>query len=142
MLYLLGLSGAASNLRNQEINTKRRILVFQVALEFRDLLPEHVGCVPHSSNDSEAASVGDRCCEFGAGGNIHTSKEDRVVDFEEVGDRGTELFCGMMLERRLFKSENGRLTRGSHVEGVLHKVLIPGPFSPVSWLNSVGEGTM
>lgn len=97
MLDLLGLSGAASDLRNQQIHAEWRILVLQVAFEFRDLLPEHVGCVPHSSNDTETAGVGDRCCEFGTGGNIHTSEEDRVVDFEEVGDRGTELFCNLML---------------------------------------------
>ena len=101
MLCLLGLSGTASNLRNQEVHAKWCILILQEALEFRDLLPEHIGCVPHSTNDTEAAGVCDRCCEFGAGGHVHTSEENGVIDFEKVGDRGTKLFCGIMLEEWL-----------------------------------------
>ena len=121
---LLGLSGAASNLRNQEIYAKWGFLVLQVALEFRDLLPEHVGGISHSTDDTEAAGIGDRGCEFGAGSHVHTSEEDRVVDFEEVGDRGTDLFCGMILSIVLVQERKGRFTRGSHVEGTVRKVLV------------------
>ena len=55
-----------------------------------------------------------------------------MVDFEEVGGRGTELFCGMMLAECLFKSEKDRLTRGSHLEAILRKVLDLDVFSQES----------
>lgn len=107
MLCLLGLSGTASNLRNQKIHAKWRILVLQEALEFRNLLSEHIGCVPHSTNDTEAAGVCDRCSEFGAGRHIHTSEKNGVIDFEKVGDRGTNLLCGVKLEKWLFNQRCG-----------------------------------
>ena len=94
MLCLLCFSGAASHLGNQEIHPEWCVLVLQEALEFRDLLSEHIRCVSNAADDTKTAGICYRCCEFGASGNVHASEEDGVVDFEEVGDRGAELFCG------------------------------------------------
>ena len=90
---LLGLTRTSSDLGQKEINAKRSILVCQEGLQFCDLFPEHVWCVAHSSDDTETSCIGDCGCEFGTGGNVHSSEENRVVNFEEVGDRGAKYLC-------------------------------------------------
>ena len=93
-VYLLGLPSIATNLWDKEIDAKGRILVLQVGFQLRDLLSEHIWGITDAADDAEATGVGDGCCETGACGDIHPGEHDRVVDFEEIGDRGAELFCG------------------------------------------------
>lgn len=61
------------------------------------MFPEHVWCVAHSSDDTETSCIGDCGCEFGTGGNVHSSEEDWVRDLEEVGDRCADDLCGLLL---------------------------------------------
>lgn len=94
-MNILRLPRIPAYLRDQQIHTERRILVFQEPLEFCDLLPEHVRRVAHPTDDAEAAGIGDCGGKFGAGGDVHTGEHDGVVDFEEVGHGGAELFWRM-----------------------------------------------
>jgi hypothetical protein len=84
-------------LGQKEINAKRSILVCQEGLQFCDLFPEHVWCVAHSSDDTKTSCIGDCGCEFGTGGNVHSSQEDGMGDLEEVGDRCAEDLCKLLL---------------------------------------------
>lgn len=84
---LLGLPRAASDLREQQIDTEWSVLVFQVGLYLCDLLAEHVWCVSHATDDSETACVGDCCGELGPSCYVHASQKNWVLDVEEVGDR-------------------------------------------------------
>lgn len=88
---VLGLPGTTTNLRDQKVHTKWCILVFQETLQLGNLLPQHIWRVADASNDAETASVSDCSCEFWTCGYVHAGKHDRVVDFEEVGDRCSEL---------------------------------------------------
>ena len=89
---ILCLPRVTPNLRNQKIHTKGCILVFQKSLELGNLFTQHIRRVADAPDDAETAGIGDRCCEFWTGGYVHTSEHDWVVDFEEVGDRGSKLF--------------------------------------------------
>lgn len=88
---LLGLARATSDLREQQVHTERRILVFQESLELRNLLPQHVRRVSYSTNHAESACVRDSCGQLGAGSHVHAREEHRVVDLEQIGGGGTEL---------------------------------------------------
>lgn len=92
MLSLLRLPGVTANLWNQEIYTKRSVLVLQEALELGNLFSKHVWSVANASNDTQTAGICDGGSKLGSCGHVHTCEHDRVVDFEEVGDRGAELF--------------------------------------------------
>jgi hypothetical protein len=89
---LLSLPGTAANLRNQEIDTEGSILVVEEALEFRNLFPEHVWGVADATDHTDAAGVGDGCCELGAGGDVHAGEHDGVCDLEQVGRDRADLF--------------------------------------------------
>jgi hypothetical protein len=96
-MYILGLTGRATDLWKQEINTEWRILVVQVALELSDLLAEHVWGVTDTTDNTEAAGIGNGCCELWASSNVHTSQEDWVLDLQEIGSSGADLLCGKAL---------------------------------------------
>jgi hypothetical protein len=89
---LLSLPGTATNLRNQEVNTERCILVVEEALEFRDLFSEHVWGVADATDHTDATGIGDGCCELRTGSNVHASEHDGVCDLEQVGGDRTDLF--------------------------------------------------
>jgi hypothetical protein len=54
------------------------------------LLPEHLWGVSDTTNDTETTGVCDSGSQLGAGGHIHTSQEDWVVDLEKIGDGSAE----------------------------------------------------
>jgi len=87
----LRLPGAAADLREKQVDTERRALVFEVALQLCDLLAQHVGRVSDSTDHAEAACVADGCCELRAGGHVHAGEHDRVVNLQEVGGGGADL---------------------------------------------------
>lgn len=89
--YVLGLAGAATNLGEQQVDTEGTVLVVEVLLELSDLLAEHVGSVTDTTNDTETSGVGDGSSQLGAGGDVHTSQEDRVLDLEKIRDGCTNL---------------------------------------------------
>lgn len=90
---LLGLASAATNLGEEQVNTEWGVLVLEERLQLGDLLAEHVWGVANSSDNTEASGIGNCGSELWAGRNVHTSKEYRVVDLEEVGGDRAELFC-------------------------------------------------
>lgn len=90
---LLGLAGTATNLGEEQVDTEWCVLVLEERLQLGDLLAEHVWGVANSSENTEASGVGNGCSELRAGGNVHTSKHNRVVNLEEVGGNRAELFC-------------------------------------------------
>ena len=89
----LGLARAASDLRQQQVDTERRVLVLQEALELRNLLPQHVRGISNAADDTETAGIGNSGGELGAGGDVHAGQEDRVVDLEQISRGGAKLLC-------------------------------------------------
>ena len=53
-----------------------------------------LGSITYTTNDTKAACVCDSSRESRTCRDIHASQEDRVLDFEEVGDRGPDLLRG------------------------------------------------
>ena len=104
-MRLLCLPGTATDLGKEEINSKRGILVFEEGLEFGDLFPQHVWGIAYSSDDTETASIGNGCGEFGTCCNVHSCEQNRVIDLEQVGYRCADLLystldcwpCGLRL---------------------------------------------
>lgn len=92
-LNLLGLTGRASDLGEEQVDTEGGVLIVQVALKLGDLFLEHVGSVAHATDDTEATSVSDSSRQLGAGGHVHTSQQNWVVDLEQIGDGGTDNLC-------------------------------------------------
>lgn len=83
----------AADLGKQQVNTERRILVRQMALQLLDLIPEHVGGIVDPSKDTETAGICDGSSELGASGDVHARQKDRVVDLEKIGYRRPDLLC-------------------------------------------------
>lgn len=96
---LLGLASAATNLGEKQVNAKGGVLVVEVLLELSNLLLEHVGGVADTTDDTHASGVGDGSSQLGAGGDVHTSQEDGVVDLEKIGDGGADFLCETREER-------------------------------------------
>lgn len=91
-VFLLGFAGAAANLGKEQINTERRFLVGQEALELSDLLAEHIRGVTNTTEHTETTSVGDSGGQLGAGSHVHTCQQDGVVDLQKIGDRSANSF--------------------------------------------------
>lgn len=53
----LGLSSASTDLRNQQINTERGVLVVQEALQFCDLFLQHLGGVTDTTDDTQTTGI-------------------------------------------------------------------------------------
>lgn len=87
---LLGLTSATTDLRQQEVNTERSLLVSKEALQLGDLLPEHVRCVANTTDDTQTTGVGDCGRQLRASGHVHTSQQNWVVDLEQISDGGTD----------------------------------------------------
>ena len=90
---ILGLASTSSHLWEQKVNAERRVLIVKVALELLDLVAEHLGGITDTTNDTQTAGVGDSSGKLGASGNVHASKEDGVLDPQEVSDGSAELLC-------------------------------------------------
>ena len=56
-------------------------------------VPEHVRSISNSANNTKSPSIRDSCSELRTCSHVHARKHDRVIDFEEVGDRCANLFC-------------------------------------------------
>lgn len=91
---LLGLAGAATNLGEEQVNTKWGILVLEERLQLGNLLAEHVWGVANSSDNTKTSGICNCGSKLWASRNVHTSKDNWVVDLEEVGGDRAELFCG------------------------------------------------
>ena len=61
------LARIASDLREQQINAERRLLVVEERLELVNVLAKHFGRVAHTAHDAEPAGIGHSGGEFGAG---------------------------------------------------------------------------
>jgi hypothetical protein len=90
--HLLSLPSTAANLRNQEIDAERSVLVVEEALEFRNLFSEHVWGVAHATDHTDATGVGDGCCELRTGSDVHAGEHDGMCDLEQVGRDRADLF--------------------------------------------------
>jgi hypothetical protein len=92
-VYILCLSSVTANLWKQEINTEWSVLVDQKALELVDLLTEHLWGVSDTTNNTETTGIGNGSCELWTSSNIHTRKQDWMLDLEEIRDGSFDLFC-------------------------------------------------
>jgi hypothetical protein len=90
-VFSLGLASASSNLRNQKVNTKRRALVVQEALQLCNLFTQHFRCVADTTNNTQATSISDSGGQLGASGHVHTCQQDGVVDLEQISESSTDL---------------------------------------------------
>lgn len=92
-MSLLGLTGAAADLGEKQVDTEGSVLVGEVLLELGNLLLEHVGGVADTTDDTETAGVGDGGSQLGTGSDVHAGKHDGVLDLEKIGDGSADLFC-------------------------------------------------
>lgn len=90
-MQLLCLPSATSDLREEKVYAERSILVLQEAFQFGDLLAQHIWCVADAADHTKTACIGDCCCEFRTGSHVHSGKNDRVVDLQEISNRCAEL---------------------------------------------------
>lgn len=90
---LLGLAGTAANLGKEKVDTEGSVLVVQVALEFGDLLAEHLGGIANATDDTQTTGVGDSGGQLGPRSHVHAGQQDGVVDLKQISNRGTDLFC-------------------------------------------------
>lgn len=95
--FLLGLAGTAANLGKEKVDTEGSVLVVQVALEFGDLLAEHFGGIANATDDTQTTSISDSGGQLGSGSHVHACQQDGVVDLEQISDRGTDLFCSVVM---------------------------------------------
>ena len=79
------LSRATTNLRQQKIDTKRRIGVIEFCFCLFDHLCEDLGRVGHASKSSEASRIADCCDHFAASGRVHAGKHHGVLDPKGLG---------------------------------------------------------
>ena len=93
----LGLSCAAADLWEQQIDTERCVLVLQIRLELCNLLPEHVWSVADTADDAQSACIGHGGSELWTSGNVHTGQEDWMLDSKQIRRDGLELFCIVVL---------------------------------------------
>jgi len=104
-VVVVGLSCIATNLWEQQIDTERSVLVVQEALQLCNLFPEHVWGVSDATDDTETAGIGDCGSKFRAGGNVHASKDDGVVDLQEIRRDGLDLLwrshCAVICEGKM-----------------------------------------
>lgn len=98
-MVLLGLAGVAANLGKKEIDTEGSLLVVKVLLDLIDLLPEHLGGVADTTEDTHTAGIGDSRRQLGASGDVHAGEEDGVLDPEEIGDVGANLLYKVKTSR-------------------------------------------
>ena len=106
----LGLSCAAANLRNQEIDSERCVLVVQEALQLGNLLAQHLGGVTDTTNDTKTSGIGDGGGELRASGDVHAGQHDGVVDLQEIGACRAKLLCTQVSAR-----PSHVCMRGTHV---------------------------
>lgn len=92
-MSLLGLTGAATDLGEKQVDTERSVLVVEVRLELLNLLLEHLGGVADTANDTQTAGVGDGGGKLGAGSDVHARKQDGVLDLEKISDGSADLLC-------------------------------------------------
>lgn len=95
--FLLGLAGTATNLREKKVDTEGSVLVVQVALEFGNLFAEHLGGIANATDHTQTTGVGDSGSELGTRSHVHACQQDGVVDLEQIGDRGADLFCTVVM---------------------------------------------
>jgi len=93
-VVIVGLARIATNLRKEQIDAERGILILQKALEFCNLLLEHVWGVSDTSNDTKTSSICDGGGELRAGSNVHARKQNGVVDLQEIGGDRSDLLWG------------------------------------------------
>lgn len=67
--------------------------------------------VPDTSDDTDAAGVGDGCSQLGTGGNVHAGKHDGVVDLQEICEGGSYLLFWLLAQR--FRTKVNGYLRGA-----------------------------
>ena len=101
---LLGLAGTGTDLRQEQVDAKRCILVVEKALDLGNLLAKHVWCVsayrhqqapayscrrilllPYTTDDAKTSSVCDSRSQLGTSSDVHAGKHDGMVDLQKIG---------------------------------------------------------
>ena len=109
----VGLASVTPNLRKEQIDAEGCVLVLKVSRDGAYLLPQDLGGVPESTNDTKPARVRDRSRELGASGDVHS--------YEDVRTRGNVGNCSCAPARRM-----GCLMPKSSVTGVVIVVMVDG----------------
>jgi hypothetical protein len=94
-LHILGLSRATANLRKKQVNTERRALVVEEALQLGDLLAEHVRRVTNATEHTQTSGVGHGGSKLRACCYVHAGEQHRVLDLQQVGELCADLFCAL-----------------------------------------------
>lgn len=93
--YVLGLSRAATDLGEEQIDTEGRTLVVKEALQLGDLLAEHVWGVANATEHTKTSGVGDSGSELRACCYVHTGEQHRVLDLQQVGELCADLLYAL-----------------------------------------------
>jgi hypothetical protein len=109
-------------LGEEQVDTEGSILILQVALQLGDLLTEHIRSITDTTDNTQTTGIGDSSRQLRAGGHVHTSQQNGVVDLEQIGDGSADDLCGDDIVSTCLEDErtkkNGKtvetLTRGSH----------------------------
>lgn len=93
----------------------------EVSLELSNVLPKHGWAICHASHDAKATGVCYCCDKFGACDSIHSREHYRMIDAEQVGDRGLDSLCHVNMVSTLsyFFSQCGHTWRRHGAKSVL-----------------------
>lgn len=114
-IHLLGLTGTATDLGQQQVNTEWCVLVVEEALQLGDLLLQHFWSIADTTDDTQTTGVGDRGRQLRASGHVHTSQQDRVVDLEQISNGSADkLWSRVIVSQRTLcqRAQSGRNLRG------------------------------
>ena len=89
-VVVVGLAGAAADLRQREVDAEGQRWVVQVRLDLVDDLLQLRRRVPQPADHAQAARVGHRGREGPARCACHAREDDRVLDAEELAEGGAE----------------------------------------------------
>lgn len=96
--HILGLACTAADLGEKQVNAERCVLVVEEALQLGNLLAEHVGSVPNTTEHTQTSGVGDGGSELRSCGYVHAGQQHGVLDLQQVGELGADLLCSLSVE--------------------------------------------
>jgi hypothetical protein len=96
--HVLGLSRAAADLGEEQVNAERCALVVEVALQLGDLLAEHVRRITNATEHTQPSGVGHSGSELRACCYVHAGEQHGVLDLQQVGELGADLLCALLAE--------------------------------------------
>lgn len=61
------------------------------------MFAQHLGGIADATDDTQTTGVGDSSGQLGTRSHVHACQQDGVVDLKQISDRGTDLFCFVIM---------------------------------------------